>query len=170
MVISMIAAMGQNRVIGCKGGLPWHIPGELNLFKQKTMGKPIVMGRKTWESLGGILPGRPHIVITRDRSYQAEGVHVANDIDYALSLASQLASSVKETEVMIIGGAEIYSLTMEKADRLYLTEVALRPEGDAYFPNFDISLWPEISRTIFESKDGAPAYSFVVREAISEKR
>ena len=170
MVISMIAAMGQNRVIGCKGGLPWHIPGELNLFKQKTMGKPIVMGRKTWESLGGILPGRPHIVITRDRSYQAEGVHVANDIDYALSLASQLASSVKETEVMIIGGAEIYSLTMEKADRLYLTEVALRPEGDAYFPNFDISLWPEISRTIFESKDVAPAYSFVVREAISEKR
>ena len=76
MVISLIAAMGQNRVIGCKGGLPWHIPGELNLFKQKTMGKPIVMGRKTWESLGGILPGRPHIVITRDRSYHAEGVHV----------------------------------------------------------------------------------------------
>ena len=145
MIISMVVAIGKNRVIGLDGGLPWHIPGDLKLFKQTTMGKPIIMGRKTWESLGRPLPGRPHVVITRDRSYG-------------------MAVALEEEEVMIIGGAEIYRLAMAKADRLYLTEVELSPLGDAFFPDFDDDQWQEISRTAFPPSDGAASYSFVIRE------
>ena len=167
MIVSMVVAMGENRVIGRDGGLPWHIPGDLKLFKQTTMGKPIIMGRKTWESLGGPLPGRPHVVISRDTNYKAAGAHVVHNLDKALSVAQGLAVALKEEEIMIIGGAEIYRLAMTRADRLYLTEVALSPDGDAFFPEFDIAQWREISRTAFPSADGAPSYSLVVRETIA---
>jgi dihydrofolate reductase len=167
MIISMVVAIGENRVIGRDGGLPWHIPSDLKLFKQTTMGKPIVMGRKTWESLGRPLPGRPHVVITRDRSYEALGASVVHDLDQALSVAYGMAVALKEEEIMIIGGAEIYRLAMAKADRLYLTEVGLSPHGDAFFPEFDVDQWQEISRTAFPSSDGAPSYSFVIREKCS---
>jgi dihydrofolate reductase len=167
MIISMVVAIGENRVIGRDGGLPWHIPSDLKLFKQTTMGKPIVMGRKTWESLGRPLPGRPHVVITRDRSYEALGASVVHDLDQALSVAYGMAVALKEEEIMIIGGAEIYRLAMAKADRLYLTEVGLSPHGDAFFPEFDVDQWQEISRTAFPSSDGAASYSFVIREKCS---
>jgi dihydrofolate reductase len=166
MIISMVVAMGENRVIGRDGGLPWHIPGDLKLFKKTTMGKPIIMGRKTWESLGRPLPGRPHVVITRDIKYKAVGAHVVHDLDKALSVAQELAVALEEEEIMIIGGAEIYHLALAKADRLYLTEVALSPDGDAFFPDFDISQWREISRTAFPSADGASSYSLVIMESI----
>ena len=164
MIISMIAAIGENGVIGRDGGLPWHISGDLKLFKKITMGKPIIMGRKTWESLGRPLPGRPHVIITRDKNYGAAGVHVAHDLDQALSIAHDMALALKEREIMIIGGAEIYRLALTKVDRLYLTEVALSPDGDAFFPDIDCDQWPEKSRTVHPSSDGEVSYSFVIRE------
>lgn len=164
MIISMVVAMGENSVIGRDGGLPWHIPGDLKLFKQTTMGKPIIMGRKTWESLGQPLPGRPHVVITRDRNYKATEAYVVHNLNQALSVAKDLAVALKEEEIMIIGGADIYRLAMAKAERLYLTEVALSPRGDAFFPDFDVDQWREISRTPYPSLDGAASYSLVIRE------
>ena len=170
MIISMVVAMGENRVIGRDGGLPWHIPGDLKLFKQTTMGKPIIMGRKTWESLGGPLPGRPHVVISRDINYEAAGAHVVHDLDKALLVAQGLAIALEKQEIMIIGGAEIYRLAMAKADRIYLTEVALSPNGDAFFPDFDFAQWREISRTAFPPIDGASSYSFVVMDLIANNK
>jgi dihydrofolate reductase len=165
MIVSMVVAMGENRVIGRDGGLPWHIPGDLKLFKKITMGKPIIMGRKTWESLGRPLPGRPHVVITRDTNYKAAGAHVVHDLDKALSVAQGLAVALEEEEIMIIGGAEIYRQAMAKVDRLYLTEVALSPDGDAFFPDFDTAQWCEISRTAFPSVGGVSSYSLVIMES-----
>ena len=166
MKIALVVAMAENRVIGRDGGLPWHIPGDLKLFKKTTMGKPIVMGRKTWESLGRPLPGRPNIVITRDRDYKAEGAHVTHDIDQGLQLASRLAGELQTDEIMIIGGAEIYRQAFPKADRLYLTEVALKPEGDARFPAFDKSEWRESSRSPFPAQGDSPAYTLVVYDRV----
>jgi dihydrofolate reductase len=166
MIISMVVAMGENRVIGRDGGLPWHIPGDLKLFKQTTMGKPIIMGRKTWESLGQPLPGRPHVVITRDRNYKTTEANVVHNLNQALSVAKGLAVALKEEEIMIIGGADIYRLAMAKAKRLYLTEVALSPMGDAFFPDFDVDQWQEMSRTTYPSSNGAASYSLVIREKI----
>ena len=164
MIISMIVAIGENGVIGVDGGLPWHIPGDLKFFKKTTMGKPLIMGRKTWESLGGPLPGRPHVVITRDKKYKAAGAHVVHDLDQALSKAHDMAHALKVGEIMIIGGAEIYRLAMAKTDRLYLTEVALSPDGDAFFPDVNFDQWREKSRTEFSSSGGEVSYAFVVRE------
>ena len=166
MIISIVAALGENRVIGRDGGLPWHIPGDLKLFKKTTMGKPIIMGRKTWESLGQPLPGRPHVIITRDKSYKAADAYVAHNLEQALSVAKGLAVALKEEEVMIVGGEEIYRLAMAKADRLYLTEIALSPNGDTFFPDFDVDQWREISRTEYPS-NGAASYSLVIRDKIS---
>jgi dihydrofolate reductase len=164
MIISMVVAMGENRVIGRDGGLPWHIPDDLKLFKKITMGKPIIMGRKTWESLGRPLPGRPHVVITRDRNYEAAGARVVHDLDHALYVSHGMAVALEEEEIMIIGGAEIYGLAIAKADRLYLTEVALSPCGDAFFPYFDVDQWPVISRTTYTSSDDVTSFSHVIRE------
>ena len=166
MIISIVVAMGENGVIGRDGGLPWYIPGDLKLFKHTTMGKPIIMGRKTWESLGQPLPGRPNIVITRNKNYKAADAHVAHSLDQALSVAKSLAVALKEEEIMIIGGADIYQLAMTEADRLYLTEVALSPHGDAFFPKFDAGQWREISRTAYPSLDGAASYTLVIMDKI----
>ena len=166
MIVALVVAMAENRVIGREGGLPWHIPGDLKLFKKTTMGKPIFMGRKTWESLGRPLPGRPNIVISRDPGYKAEGARVVNDLDRALNLADELAKDLSVDEIMVIGGAEIYRLAFPKADRLYLTEVALSPDGDAFFPDFDAKNWPEKSRSAFPASEDSPAYTLVVRERL----
>ncbi len=162
MIVSLVVAMAENRVIGRDGGLPWHIPGDLKLFKKTTMGKPIVMGRKTWESLGRPLPGRPNIVITRDRNYRAEGAHVADGLQAALALAEELARQSAVDEIMVIGGAEIYRLALPIADRLYLTEVSLCPQGDAWFPEFDLQEWRQTCRSDFAEDNGAPAYTLVI--------
>lgn len=158
MILSLIVAVAENGVIGRDGGLPWRLPGDMAHFKATTMGKPIVMGRKTWESLGRALPGRHNIVVTRDAAYVAEGASVANDLDVALSLAGDVE------EVMMIGGAQIYELALPRADRIYITRVHASPEGDTYFPDLDPGDWKEIVREDHGAAGDAPAYSVVTLE------
>lgn len=157
MKLSVIVAMAENRVIGVDGKLPWHLPGDMKHFKQTTMGKPVVMGRKTWESLARPLPGRANIIVTRDLTFGVEGAYVAHDIDAALALAEGLAAD--GDEVMVIGGAEIYAQTLDRADRLYLTEVHLDVEGDAVFPELDEHMWTETLRDDFAPQGDAPGYA-----------
>ena len=159
MRISLILAMAQNRVIGRDGDLPWRIPGDLKYFKQTTLGKPVVMGRKTWDSLGRPLPDRPNIVITRDPDFAAEGARVTHSLDQALELASSL---IDDGEVMIIGGAQIYRQALPLAGRIYLTEVHLNAEGDTVFDDLDRAAWREISRQDISAEGDIPAYSIIV--------
>jgi dihydrofolate reductase len=135
-ILSVIAAMARNRVIGLDNRLPWQLPADLQHFKQLTMGKPMIMGRRTWESLPGLLPGRPHIVVSRDPDYQAAGAMVAHSLEQALAVAGELGD-----EVMLIGGANLYVQALPLADRLYLTLVDAEVDGDAWFPEFDEDDW-----------------------------
>lgn len=135
--------MARNRVIGRENSLPWHLPADLQHFKQVTIGKPIVMGRKTWESLPGVLPGRRHIVVTRQSDYQAEGAETASNLQQAIRLAADV------DEVMIVGGASLYALALPIADQLYMTLVDAEIDGDASFPEFDISQWRELCRSLY---------------------
>ncbi|MEN8214165.1 MAG: dihydrofolate reductase [Pseudomonadota bacterium] len=138
--ISLIWAMARNRVIGRENKLPWHLPADLQHFKQLTTGKPIIMGRKTWESLPGLLPNRRHIVVTRQPDYQARGAETAASLDLAIKLAGDV------DEVMIVGGATLYKLALPLADRLYMTLVDADINGDATFPEFNLSQWREVAR------------------------
>ncbi|MCP3661134.1 MAG: dihydrofolate reductase [Gammaproteobacteria bacterium] len=154
--ISLITAMAENRVIGNQNGLPWRLPNDLKHFKEITMGKPMIMGRKTWESLPGVLPGRPHLVITRDPEYGAAGCTVVYSLEQALSAAGDIP------EVMVVGGANIYQQFLPRADRIYLTQVHAEVEGDAFFPTFDASLWRELEKTRHEEDEKhACAYTFI---------
>ena len=139
MIVSIIAAMDRNRLIGNNNQLPWRLPADLAHFKRVTMGKPIIMGRKTYESIGRPLPGRTNIVLTRSADFHAEGVVVANTLQQALDYAAI------ENEVMIIGGSAIYELALPRADRLYLTYVENSFEGDAWFPEVDLEQWNVIA-------------------------
>ena len=139
MMVSIIAAMDRNRLIGNQNQLPWHLPADLAHFKQVTMGKPIIMGRKTYESIGRPLPGRTNIVLTRSPGFHAEGVLTAKTLNQALDYVSA------EDEVMIIGGSSIYELGLPVADRLYITYVEAACEGDAWFPEFDLENWRVIT-------------------------
>jgi dihydrofolate reductase len=132
--------MDQNRLIGQNNALPWHLPADLAFFKQTTMGKPILMGRKTYESIGRPLPGRQNIIITRDQDYQVDGCDVCQSIDAAVKLAAG------QPEVMLIGGASLYQQTLEKAQQLYLTRIHSSFEGDAWFPEFNPGEWQETWR------------------------
>jgi len=140
MKVSLIVAMAENRVIGLNNQLPWRLSADLQHFKALTMGKPIVMGRKTWESIERPLPGRTNIVVTRDVGYQAEGCVVVHSVDQALEVAEG------SDEVMVIGGANLYQQLLDRADRLYLTLVRADIEGDTWFPEFDIEQWQESER------------------------
>ncbi len=133
--ISLIAAMDHNRLIGRDNQLPWHLPADLRHFKDVTMAKPILMGRKTYESIGRPLPGRKNIVISRDKAYSQAGCEVVHSIDAALACAADVE------EIMVIGGASIYDLTLSRADRLYLTIIDKTFEGDAWFPVYDTHDW-----------------------------
>lgn len=165
MIVALIAAVADNRVIGRDGRLPWYLPGDLKYFRAVTMGKPVVMGRKTWESMNRPLPGRTNIVITRRAGYRAEGARVVPDLQSALELAQQVAAADGVDEILVIGGAEIYRMALPLADRLYLTEVHAAVEGDVYFPEWDRSRWQEVSRDRQPPKDDAGhGYSFVVYE------
>ena len=135
--LSIIAAMDENRLIGQRNGLPWHLPADLAFFKKTTMNKPIIMGRKTFESIGKPLPGRRNIVISRETGYQAAGCDVCADINSALELVND------QPEAMLIGGASLYEQTLDMADRLYITEIKGVFEGDAWFPEIDPSRWRE---------------------------
>jgi len=150
--LTLIAALGRNRVIGKDGTMPWHLPEDLNHFKALTMGHPMIMGRKTFDSIGRPLPGRRSIVITRDRAWRVPGVEVAHSFDEALDLAGPA------DRVFVIGGGEVYAVSLPFADRLELTEVDAEPEGDTWFPEWDPAQWREVAR---DRRDG---YAFVSLE------
>ncbi len=162
--LSLIAALGENRVIGVDNSMPWHLPGDFKYFKATTLGKPIIMGRKTWDSLGRPLPGRLNLVVTRQTDLQLEGAEVFTSLDAAVERAEAWAAEQGVSEVMLIGGAQLYAQGLEQADRLYLTRVALRPEGDAWFPEFDEAEWALVSNVDNPPVDDKPAYSFEVWE------
>ena len=138
--LSIIVAKSRNNVIGSEGSLPWHIPEDLKKFKSITMGKPMIMGRSTFESIGKALPGRKNIVMTRDKEYQADGISVAHNLEEALILCEQAR------EIMIIGGGEIYKLFFGIVNRLYLTNVEKNIDGDVFFPKIDLSKWRMIRK------------------------
>ena len=167
MRISLIVALTENRVIGLDGVMPWHLSEDLKYFKRVTMGAPIIMGRKTFDSIGRALPGRTNIIITRDIDYYAEGIEVAHDFESAIEKASSVAGSQGKEEVFVIGGAQIYALALAQAERLYLTEIHIACAGDAYFPEIYASDWQEIERDARgpETSD-CPAYSFVVLDRV----
>lgn len=159
--VAMIAAMDRNRAIGVNNRMPWHIPEDLGFFKRMTMGKPVVMGRKTFQSIGRPLPGRLNIVVTRDPDFRYDGIRICHDMVTALTLASQQAVNDGVEEVMVIGGAEIYAQALTYANRLYLTELRAEVEGDAHFPEIDPSEWMEVRRKAGSPSSNHPAYDFV---------
>jgi len=163
MSISLIVAVAENGVIGCKGDLPWHLSADLKRFKRLTMGHAIVMGRKTWESIGRPLPGRTMLVVSRQADYQADGVQVVDSWDNAIAHAS-------EEELFVIGGAEIYRQALPKANRLYLTRVLATVEGDTYFPEIDLSVWNQVeSESHAADANNDHAYRFEVFQRSSFK-
>ncbi len=161
MRVSLIVAMAENGVIGRDGDLPWHIPADLKFFKETTTGHPIVMGRKTHQSIGRALPGRTNIVMTRDNAFVGEDIAVVSDLDAAFRAAGDAR------EVMVIGGAQIYALALPRADRIYLTEVHIAAKGDTHFPPLDQSVWREISRVDHPAEGDMPAFSFVTLDRTS---
>ena len=163
--LSMMVAKASNNVIGRDNKLPWYLPNDLKYFKQVTFGKPVIMGRKTWESLKGPLPGRTNIVITRQPDYQAEGAKVVATVGDAITMAENVAFIEGQEEAVIMGGAEIYALALPQTERLYLTEVHADVDGDTFFPEYDRSEWKEIGREDLAAEGPNPYdYSFVVYE------
>ena len=155
--ITLVLARADNGVIGRDNGLPWHLPADLKHFKALTSGKPMIMGRRTFESLPGLLPGRRHIVLTRDTGWTAPGAEVAHDIAGALGLAG-------DGPVAVIGGAEVFALFLDWADRIELTQVHVDAVGDAVVPAPDPTVWRETNRERHAAEGDAPAYSFVTLE------
>jgi len=147
--LTVIAAMARNRAIGFNGEMPWHLPAELKHFKQTTMGKPIVMGRKTWESIGRPLPGRQNIVVTRHQDYPASGIHLAHSLKHAIELA-------EGSEIMIIGGGELYRLALPLANRMILTRVDCEPQADTWFPYWDPAAWQVEDRRTMAGDEANP--------------
>jgi dihydrofolate reductase len=152
--ITLVIARADNGVIGKDGGLPWHLPADLKHFKTVTMGTPMVMGRKTFESLPGLLPGRRHIVLTRDRNWQAKSAEIVYSPEEAMAAANTPSLSV-------IGGADIFALFLPLADRIELTEVHIDAKGDTIVPPFDADIWTPSAIDDHPAEGGRPAYSFV---------
>ena len=152
--IILFLARADNGVIGDGDTIPWRLPEDQRRFKTMTMGKPMIMGRKTFDSLPGLLPGRRHIVLSRDRSWEGDGADVASSVEEALKMANA-------PHIAVIGGAEIYKAFLDRADRIELTEVHSKPTGDTKMPAFDKAIWEEKAREDHEAKNGKPAYSFV---------
>lgn len=161
IVISIIAAMAENGVIGINNKLPWHIPEDLKRFKQLTYGHPVIMGRKTCESivdmLGNPLPGRPNIVISKS-GFELEGIHVVTNIKAAVRKSKELILNSDGNEAFIIGGAQLFAQSMLFADRIYLTTVHKKVKGDAYFPRIDMSEWKKSDKQTFS---GDPSFTFM---------
>ena len=139
--LSLVVAVSENGVIGRAGALPWRLPSELKAFRRLTMGKPLVMGRKTFASLGAPLDGRDNIVVTRDKAFKARGALVAHAFDEALALAKDCARRRRADEIMVLGGAEIFSMALPIADRVYRTKVHANINGDTFFPELDKREW-----------------------------
>lgn len=145
----LVVARGSNNVIGVDGDLPWKLSSDLKRFKALTMGKPVIMGRKTWTSIGRPLPGRPNLVVTRDANFKAHGAGVWSNLEVAIAAGHAMAAATGVHEVCVIGGGQLYAQTIDRADRLYITDVAAAPDGDATFPVVDPDQWNEISREDF---------------------
>lgn len=161
MIVSIIVATDRNRLIGRNNELPWHLPADLKHFKTVTMGKPIIMGRKTHESIGRPLPGRSNIVITRDTRYQASGCTVVHSLESALEAASGAG------EAMVIGGAQLYEQALPVARRIYLTRIDDQFEGDTWFPEYPQSQWKEVARQECVPDEQNPySYAFLVLERV----
>lgn len=139
--IAMIAAVGRNGAIGAKGDLPWRLPSDFAFYKRTTMGRPLIMGRKTFESIGKPLPGRTNIVVTRQNGYAPEGVEVFGDLTAAMARAREIAQRDGADEIFINGGGELYREAMPLAERLYITHVDAAPDGDTFFPQIDPADW-----------------------------
>lgn len=159
-VLSMIVAHAHNRVIGKDNDMPWHLPADLAYFKKTTLGKPIIMGRKTFESIGRALPGRKNIVISRDHTYQAEGVEIVHSVEQALALVEDVE------EVMVIGGGAIYQHCLPAAQRLYITHIDADIAGDTKFPAYDLEHdWQQVSQIPYPADDkNAYSLTFTVYE------
>jgi len=168
MRLSLIVAVAVNGVIGRKNDLPWKLSGDLRRFKQVTMGKPIVMGRKTFDSIGRPLVGRTNIVMTRDAGFPAYGITLVNNFTSAVAVGKLAATEAGVNEIMVIGGASIYAEALLSADRLYITEVHTEVKGDATFPQIDPAEWLEISRNYCAAEANETCdYSFVVYDRIT---
>lgn len=146
--LSIIVAVAKNGVIGQNNTLPWHLPEDLKRFRALTTGHHIIMGRKTYESLGRLLPGRTTVIVTRNQDYQLEGALVTHSLEAAIALCKH------DGEAFLIGGAELYQTGIKLANKLYLTEIDLEVTGDAFFPEFDLSEWQEVSREAYTSVQG----------------
>jgi len=160
--LSMIVAMAKNRVIGAEGKIPWHLPNELQLFKSVTMGHHIIMGRKTYESIGRLLPGRTTVIVTRQRDYAIPGAKIAHTLEEAVALC------IGDSEIFVIGGGELYRAAMPMADRLYLTVVDAEPDGDTQMPEFNAAEW-RLQSTKQYSRDERHAhdYRFEVHDRVA---
>ena len=159
--ITLIAAMGRNREIGLEGRMPWHLPAELQHFKQTTMGKAMLMGRKTWQAIGRPLPGRQNIVITRNPQFTAEGADVSDSLKGAVAMS-------RSEEVMVIGGGQLYTLALPQATRMVLTMIDIEAEADTWFPDWDAQQWQQTAERHFaaENDDGL-AYRIIEFSRIS---
>ena len=163
MPIMAVVAMAENRVIGCNNQLPWRLPADLRHFKAVTMGKPVIMGRKTYESIGRPLPGRLNIVVTRDSQWQTPGCTVVRSLEKALAVAGETSA-----DICVIGGSELYRQLLPQVHRIYLTIVHHTFLGDAYFPELSPSDWREVERIDCPADaENAYAYSFIVLEQVS---
>ncbi len=161
MIKSIMVARSDNRVIGKDNDLVWHMPADLKYFKETTTGHYVIMGRKTYESVDKPLPGRLNIIVTRQKDYRREGCIVVHSVEEALALGEKN----RQEEVFILGGSQIYVLTMDTADRIYLTEIQAEFEGDSYFPKIDDTRWKEVKREEHEPDEKNPhPYAFVVLE------
>lgn len=161
--ITQVVALSENNCIGLNGDLPWHLPADLKRFKQTTMGHPMIMGRKTFESIGRVLPGRPHIVVTRSRNWDHAGVQVAHDLDTALTRAAEH----KTGQTMVIGGGEIFTQALPKTDILDLCRVHADVPGDTFFPDFNPSDWRETLIQAHPAEGDRPAYTFLRLERLA---
>jgi dihydrofolate reductase len=162
VLVSLVVAMSENRVIGRDNSMPWHLPADLGHFKTLTLGKPIIMGRKTYESIGRPLPGRQNIVLTRDATFQAPGCDLCASLEEAFELAGDAP------EVMIIGGGALYEALLDTADMIYLTEIHADIQGDTWFPEINSSNWTEVSREPHAADErNSLDYSFVTLERVN---
>lgn len=160
--LSLIVARAKNGVIGVDGDLPWRLSSDLKFFKRTTLGKPVLMGRVTWESLPFPLPGRPNLVLTRNPDFQVKGAEVFTDVNDMIGRGYELAGELGVDEIMLIGGAKLYASLLGHCDRMYITDVDADIEGDAYFPSFEPANWRCTSETAFE-KGPKDDYAFTVR-------
>ena len=161
MKISLIVAVSRNGAIGLNNQLPWYLPEDLKYFKSVTMGKPLIMGRKTFDSIGRPLPGRANIVLTRDPQWTSDGVEVVQSVEQALVAGEIACEAADVDEIMVIGGEQIYRMTIDLADRIYLTQVDADVEGDAFFPDIDLNNWSQTRVKLPEIIDKHP-YQFLV--------